>query len=275
MPELPEVETHVRDLQKVIGRTFTELWTDTPKAFRPKFATFKKNLLGQKILTITRRAKYIIFTLADNSKLVCHFRMTGHFLIRRVTAPLERFVRHRLILDRGLELRFEDIRKFGTLTLCDEKSFEKVCGFAALGPEPLESGFTFEVFRNILRRKRGKLKAVLLDQRVIAGIGNIYADEICFTAGLHPASRVEKLSDVHLRTLHRAIISELKKGVANRGTTVGEFVDSSGHAGSNQLTLNVYSRHGEKCRKCGTILKKMKISQRTTTYCARDQKLVS
>ncbi len=274
MPELPEVETHVRDLQCVVGKKFTAFWSDTPKALRPSLPTFRKNLVGKKILAIRRRAKYIVFDLSEGLTLVAHFRMTGHFLIRRVTAPLERCVRHRFALGRGLELRFDDIRKFGTLTLCAAKSHEQACGLAKLGPEPLESAFTFEVFCSRLNKKKGQLKAVLLDQTVIAGIGNIYADEICFTAGLHPASRVERLNTAQLRTVHKAIIHELAKGVSNRGTTVGEFVDSDGKSGNNQHTLRAYKRHGQPCVKCGLTMKTMKISQRTTSYCVKCQRKV-
>ncbi len=274
MPELPEVETHVRDLQRVVGKKFTTFWSNTPKALRPSLPTFKKKLVGKKILAIRRRAKYIVFDLSGGLTLVVHFRMTGHFLIRRTTAPMEKCVRHRFVLGRGLELRFDDIRKFGTLTLCDARTHEKVCGFVKLGPEPLEPAFTFEVFQNRLTKKKGQLKAVLLDQSIIAGIGNIYADEICFTAGLHPASRIEKLNTAQLRTVHKAIIRELEKGVKNRGTTVGEFVDSDGQVGSNQHTLRAYKRHGLPCTKCGLAMKKMKISQRTTTYCVKCQRKV-
>jgi formamidopyrimidine-DNA glycosylase len=274
VPELPEVETHVRDLQKLVGRSFRAVWSNTPKAFKPSFAVAQKKLVSQKILAIRRRAKHIIFDLSGSVTLVAHFRMTGHFLIRKLKDPLEKCVRHRFELSGGTDLRFDDIRKFGTLTVCDARSHESVCRLDQLGPEPLEPDFSFAAFQNCLAKKKGLLKAMLLDQSVIAGIGNIYADEICFTAGLHPASRVENLNIAQLKTVHRAIIRELSKGVKNRGTTVGEFMDSDGQAGGNQHTLRAYKRHGLPCKKCGQIMQKMKIVQRTTSFCVKCQQLV-
>lgn len=267
MPELPEVETHVRDLQPLVGRKILAVSTTVPKAFAPDFQTAEKLLVGRKILAIRRRAKYIVFELAGGAVLVAHFRMTGHFLIRRPADPLEKTVRHRFSLSGGTDLRFDDIRKFGTLTACPAASHEKVCGLARLGPEPLAADFTPAVLAARFGQKRGLLKAVLLDQTFVAGIGNIYADEICFHARLHPASRVENLTPAHLKKLHAAIVAELQKGVDNRGTTVGEFRDSDGKAGGNQHTLRAYKRHGQPCTVCDAKMEKTKIVQRTTSFC--------
>ncbi len=172
-----------------------------------------------------------------------------------------------------VDLRFDDIRKFGTLMLCAAENHAEVCGLARLGPEPLEKSFTLNLFRKLISQKKGLLKAVLLNQEFVAGIGNIYADEICFTAGIHPANRVEKLNAIQIKKIHSAIIRELTKGVKNRGTTVGDFLDSTGKAGGNQHTLRAYKRHGSPCKVCGTKMQKMKIVQRTTSYCPACQKL--
>lgn len=274
MPELPEVETHVRDLQPLVGYTVREITTNTPKAFTPTFSRVREKLLNVKIIAIRRRAKHIVFELSNGFALVAHFRMTGHFLIRQLHDPLEKCVRHRFTLTRGrvvVDLRFDDIRKFGTLTLVTSNELPQL--FAELGPEPLDRAFTLAAFRGRLEKRRGKLKAILLDQSFVAGIGNIYADEICFTARLHPATPIEKLRDVEIKKLHAAITSELKKGVKNRGTSVGEYVDSRGERGGNQSTLRAYKRHGQPCRICGTMMKKMTITQRTTTYCPKCQPL--
>lgn len=276
MPELPEVETHVRDLQPLVGYTIRELVSNTPKAFQPGFSQFRTAVLGKKIRAIHRRAKYIIFELGTEV-LIAHFRMTGHFLIRKPTDPLEKCVRHRFELHKGkavIDLRFDDIRKFGTLKLFPADQYIEQSGLSVLGPEPLDRRFTLSVFQRLMVGKKGMLKAVLLDQSFVAGIGNIYADEICFTSGLHPASRVEKLTALQIKKIHAAIIHELAQGVKNRGTTVGEFVDSQGHSGGNQHTLRAYKRHGLSCKVCGTTMQKMKIQQRTTSYCPKCQERI-
>lgn len=275
MPELPEVETQVRDLQKIVGRKILDLSSDTRKAFKPAFAAFRNKILKKKILAVTRRAKYIIFTFSGNLKLVVHFRMTGHFLLAKSPEPLEKMVRHQFKLSGGTWLQFSDIRKFGTLVLCGAKSYEKVCGITKLGPEPLAREFTLSKFRELLKNRKGMLKALLMDQTFVAGIGNIYADEICFEAKLHPASRVEKLGTKDVGRIFCAIKNQLRKGIKNRGTTIGEYVDTRGKGGRNQLSLMAYKRHGKPCKICGTKLRKMKIQQRTTTFCVKCQKMSS
>jgi formamidopyrimidine-DNA glycosylase len=272
MPELPEVETQVRDLQKIVGKRVLTVSTDTPKAFKPDFTTFRKKIESCKILAVERRAKYIIFTLSRQLKLVVHFRMTGHFLLAKNAQPLEKAVRHQFKLSSGIWLQFSDIRKFGTLVLCAERSHAKVCGIAKLGPEPLTRSFTLLKFRELLKKRKGMLKALLLDQTFIAGIGNIYADEICFEAKLHPASRVEKLSAKNVEKIFHAIKNQLRKGIKNRGTTIGEYVDTCGESGRNQLSLMAYKQHGKACQVCGESLQKMKIVQRTTSFCVKCQR---
>lgn len=273
MPELPEVETQVRDLQILVGRKILDISSDTKKSFRPNFPGFRRKISGKKILAIERRAKFIVFTLSQNLKMVIHFRMTGHFLIAKNFTPLEKFVRHFFKISGGTVLQFSDIRKFGTLVLCDEKSHLKVCGLAKLGVEPLAKNFTLPLLHKILENKKGKLKVVLLDQTVVAGIGNIYADEICFATQLHPESRVQNLSKKDFENLFREIKKQLRKGVRNRGTTIGEYVDTRGKGGKNQFSLMAYKRHGLSCKICGTKMKKIKVVQRTTSFCLRCQKL--
>ncbi|MFH1375077.1 MAG: bifunctional DNA-formamidopyrimidine glycosylase/DNA-(apurinic or apyrimidinic site) lyase [Patescibacteria group bacterium] len=293
MPELPEVETQVRDLQKIVGKRILELSSDTKKAFWPAFSAFRKKILGKHILAVNRRAKYVVFTLgltpeispigvkdrlrgltsvSKTQKLVVHFRMTGHFLLAKSAKALEKTVRHQFKLSHNTWLQFSDIRKFGTLVLCDNNSYEKICGITKLGPEPLAREFTLSKLRELLKSRKGMLKALLLDQSFIAGIGNIYADEICFGTQIHPASRVEKLSKQDVKNIFREIKKQLRKGIKNRGTTIGEYVDTQGKRGKNQFSLMAYKRHGKPCKVCGTKLRKMKIQQRTTTFCVKCQK---
>ncbi len=301
MPELPEVETQVRDLQILVGHKILDLSTDTPKAFRPSFAQFRRRIRGQKILAIERRAKFLIFTLGSelnhnhafdsnlthhlggglkgarqnfgggltdagkNLKMVVHFRMTGHFLLAKNFTPLEKAVRHFFQLSGGIVLQFSDIRKFGTLELLEKNAIST--SLAKLGAEPLDPAFTLKKFRVIFQNKKGNLKAFLLDQKNIVGIGNIYADEICFAARLHPASEIQNLSDQDFKNLYREIRKQLKKGIKNRGTTIGEYVDTAGEHGSNQHSLMAYKKHGQPCQICGTTMQKIKIVQRTTSFC--------
>ena len=274
MPELPEVETQVRDLQEIVEKRILVLSSNTKKAFTPVFAKFKKEIENKKILTVSRRAKYIVFSLSEKLVLLVHFRMTGHFLLTKNSTPLEKFIRHIFKLSGGTYLQFSDIRKFGTLRLVSKKDFEKLPEIQKLGIEPFSKDFTLAKFREILKSKKGKLKAVLLDQTFIVGIGNIYADEICFESRLHPALKVEKLDSCDVKNLFRAIRNQLRKGIRNRGTTIGEFVDAAGKAGKNQGSLLAYKRHGKKCKVCGKILKKIKIQQRTTTFCENCQRFV-
>jgi len=272
MPELPEVETQVRDLQVIVGKKILKITSNTQKAFKPSFSKLKKQLENKKILAISRRAKFIVFSLSGDLILLMHFRMTGHFLLSKNSTALEKHIRHTLQLSGGIYLQFSDIRKFATLKLVRQKDFADLPEIAKLGPEPLEKSFTAQILEERFRGKRGTLKAVLLDQSFVAGIGNIYADEICFEARLHPAMRVEKLNKQSIVKIFRAIRNQLRQGVRNRGTTIGEYVDARGRAGKNQNTLFAYRRHGKPCKICGQEMQKMKIVQRTTSFCPKCQK---
>ena len=331
MPELPEVETQTRDLQKsLLGRKVIRIWTDTPKALHPSLRIFQTELVGKKIVRVTRRAKYVLIEL-ENLIWVTHFRMTGHFLVRQSGVPREKFVRHIFYLDNGLELRLEDIRKFGEMNLIypnpllsssdclpafggtrrskvDSRfgstslttghgndpstiryGVNKQNNYSAiwreseqvwkklnqLGPEPLDKGFTLLKFKTILKGKKGSLKQKLMDQNLVAGIGNIYADEICFESKLHPLSRLEKLSLTQIKKLHEVIRQVLKRGIQYRGTTIGEFVDTKGRPGGFQNLVQAYGRKGKPCLCCGTLLKRIVVGQRGTVFCPKCQKLVS
>ncbi|OIO52529.1 DNA-formamidopyrimidine glycosylase [Candidatus Peregrinibacteria bacterium CG1_02_41_10] len=296
MPELPEVETQTRDLQKsLLGRKVIRIWTDTPKALHPSLRIFQTELVGKKIVRVTRRAKYVLIEL-ENLIWVTHFRMTGHFLVRQSGVPREKFVRHIFYLDNGLELRLEDIRKFGEMSLIYSKKQSRTLWeqpgsdpvfpiwreseqvwkkLNQLGPEPLDKGFTLLKFKTILKGKKGSLKQKLMDQNLVAGIGNIYADEICFESKLHPLSRLEKLSLTQIKKLHEVIRQVLKRGIQYRGTTIGEFVDTKGRPGGFQNLVQAYGRKGKPCLCCGTLLKRIVVGQRGTVFCPKCQKLVS
>ena len=274
MPELPEVQTIVSDLQMVIGYRFEGIWTDWPKALLPNKKAYVSNLIGRKIKAVSRRAKYIIFELDKDLMLVIHLRMTGHVLIRKSSDLPDRFAHVIFKLDRGLELRFEDQRKFGRCWLSDKKNYLKEAGLDKLGLEPLIPDFTYARFRDAFTSRKGILKTKLLDQGIIAGIGNIYADEICFASGLHPLSRVENLAEADLKQIYQNIKSILKAAVKARGSSVGEFIDSFGNPGKAQQKHFAYKRRGQPCKICNTKMIGIKVTQRGTTFCSRCQKLI-
>lgn len=267
MPELPEVQTQVDDLQVLIGRRIITIKSDTVKHFDPVFPAFREGVKGLAIEKIERRAKYLVFFLENQKVMVVHFRMTGHFLINAE----DPFIRAVFELDNGINLNYSDIRKFGRFWLSDIHNYERASGLDKLGIEPLSEEFTFEKFQEILQGRKGFLKPFLLNQKYIVGIGNIYADESAFIAGLHPLSKVENLSVEQKKKLHKAIIESLTRGVENRGTTIGEYVDTSGKHGQNQHELFAYKRGGKKCLVCGTEMERIVVVQRGTTFCGKCQ----
>jgi len=270
MPELPEVQTQVDDLQILKGRRFIKIQSNSIKNFEPIFPVFHETIKGLAIERIKRRAKYIVFFLEKQVMMVVHFRMTGHFLINAE----DPYIRTIFELDNGLLLNYSDIRKFGHFWLSDIHNYERISGLDKLGIEPFSTDFTFKKFQEILKGKKGYLKPFLLNQKYIVGIGNIYADESVFLANLHPLSKLENLTTKHQKKLYNAIIESLKKGVANRGTTIGEYVDTKGKYGKNQYELFAYKRGGKKCLVCGTEMERIVVGQRGTTFCKKCQEKV-
>jgi len=290
MPELPEVETIVRDLRrKVLGRTFLDVWTDFSKIVkRPKsFEQFKKEIKGKKIEKVWRRGKNIILNLSNNKTLLIHQKMTGHLLLGKwqkinknwrpikkgpLEDPMNRFLHLIFWLDSGQMLALSDLRKFAKVELWDTGELEKSEGFQNLGPEPLRKTFTFERFKETFRKKQGKIKQVLMDQNIIAGIGNIYSDEILFEAKIHPLREVSKLAEKELKDIYRAIKKILLLAVKLRGESIANFRTLSGEKGFFDKTRKVYRREGEKCPRCGILLKRIKVGGRSACFCPRCQK---
>lgn len=271
MPELPEVETVKNDLLPLVqGRTFTDVAFFWPKAAQtPNPEEFKRRLVGRAILDITRRGKYIIFRLTDGEFLLVHLRMTGQLLFRKGTDTPDRYTHTVLKLDEGHELRFADLRKFGALWLVRDP--EEVVG--DLGPEPFSEEFTPEYLANGMARRSSPIKAALLDQNFIAGIGNIYADETLFEARIHPARKANSLSQDETNRLYNAIKSVLTRGIANRGTSLQDYTDAFGREGHNQEQLRVFRRKGLPCPNCGTPIVRATQGGRGTFFCPVDQPL--
>lgn len=270
MPELPEVETVVRGLRPhLVGHRIEGLWYDWAKSLaRPEPSIFEARVVGQLVRGITRRAKYICIQL-DDAILMVHLKMTGRLYIadRDVQHDADRWVHVKFALDGGKELRFSDSRKFGRVYLTDD--IETVTG--QLGPEPLEDAFTLGVFRERLQGRQKVIKALLLDQSFVAGVGNIYADEALHRAGVHPTRRSDTLDDAEIERLHQTVVEVLAMGVAHEGASVNWYRKPDGTKGASQEHFVVYGREDLPCVTCGTAIAKVRVAQRGTHYCPRCQ----
>ncbi len=272
MPELPEVETIRRTLlERVLGLTITGvkvLWPPVAQNWQDKI--FAEVVTGRKIESIERRGKYLLFSLDEGWSLVAHLRMTGRLNYYSCEQVPERHARLVFSLSQG-ELHFSDLRKFGRIQLIPTDLRSRSASLAKLGPEPLEADFTADILGERLAAKKTNLKAALLDQRVLAGLGNIYADEALFRAGLVPAREACSLSAAEIRKLHGAIREVLKAGILARGTSVRDYRDANGEEGSFQDLLQVYGRGTKPCLQCGRPLEKMRLAGRTTVFCRNCQ----
>ncbi|HLZ71235.1 MAG TPA: bifunctional DNA-formamidopyrimidine glycosylase/DNA-(apurinic or apyrimidinic site) lyase [Dehalococcoidia bacterium] len=267
MPELPEVEIVRRGLEPAVaGRTIRDV-RFTPEGHRllsgAPPAAFRDALVGRRILAAHRRGKYLILPLDDGRSLIAHLRMTGRIVVEPKDAPEGSFFRAAIVLDDGNELRWRDVRRFGTWQLLEDLSALEV----KLGPEPLADGFTPAALAAALAGRAAPVKAVLLDQRRLAGLGNIYADEALFMAGIHPARPAASLTAHEIERLHRAVRGVLEKGLSNFGTTLRDFVNAYGQEGRNREHLLVYQRTGEPCGRCGTPVERTVIGGRGSHFC--------
>jgi len=283
MPELPEVETVVRGLQSSLTEcTITGaevLWARS--VVPPDPPAFARRIAGQQVTGVGRRGKWIVITLDGRDTLLVHLRMTGRLVLERPPQPREvppsndeegaagRHLRVLLILDDGRQLRFFDQRKFGRMVLTTEP--QKV--LSTLGPEPLADDFTVTRLAEMLAQRRGRIKPLLLNQRFLAGMGNIYTDEALWQAGVHPLRRADSLSPAEVRKLHQAIRSVLQAAIAQGGTTLPDatYQQLDGSLGEFSHQLAVYGREGQPCPRCGISIQRIKVSQRGTHFCPRCQ----
>jgi len=273
MPELPEVETIRRTLAAHVGglviRQVHVFWPPALSGWEGR--EMADIVQGQKIASLGRRGKYLLIHLQREWTLVAHMRMTGRLYYFPEAHAANKHTHAVFELDRG-ELHFMDTRKFGRIQAVPNAWLGEVPALRRLGPEPLDESFTPEVLGQRLHAKKVKLKAALLDQAVIAGLGNIYADEALFAAGLHPEKPAAALNGTELVKLHGAIQSVLQAGIDSRGTSFRDYRDANGEMGSFQARLNVYGRAGEPCRKCGRALAKLRLGGRTTVFCPECQR---
>ncbi|CAA9237655.1 MAG: Formamidopyrimidine-DNA glycosylase [uncultured Chloroflexi bacterium] len=270
MPELPEVETIRADLEsRLTRRTLTGgqfFWDRTAGRPAADPAGVIQGVTGRTVEAAERRGKFLVLRLSGGAALVVHLRMTGRLTLQPSGAARSGSLRALFSLDYGSELHFEDQRKFGRIYFAeDDTALAEV--LSKLGPEPLEEHFSLESFRELVRGRRAQLKPLLLDQRFVAGLGNIYVDEALFRAQLHPLRRSDTLSKEDVTRLHAAIGEALRQGIANRGTTLSDYRDSWGTAGLNREQLLVFRRDGKPCPRCGTPIEKIRVGQRGTHLC--------
>lgn len=275
MPELPEVETTVRDLRRlIVGRTVAApgvSFADAPGIFQTHPSEILGQLItGETVVAVNRRAKYVLVELSNDKHLVFHRKMTGNLFWREHTAPTDRYTHMVIPFEDGTELRFADLRKFGRVYLFLSRE-ELNQHLSKLGPEPLEEAFTEELFNQLITGRKGMLKPLLLNQNLLVGLGNIYVNEALFVSGLHPKRSAETLNAEERGRLHRAIRQVLATAVENRGTTLSDYMDGEGQAGRNQEVLFVHYREGEACRNCNNTIVKITVGQRGTYLCPHCQ----
>ncbi len=298
MPELPEVQTVVSDLnEKIKGDTIMGFWSEWGKAIKNKsLEKFKKEIQNRKILGARRIGKNIFIDLSGGKTLYIHLKMTGHLLIKeqetrdkeqknhKLQNPkskiqnyfsdrVNQYIRHKFYLKSGRTLEFSDMRKFAKIVLNDTEKINNLKEIKNLGIDALDPKFTFKKFQEILGKKpNSKIGIILMDQNIISGIGNIYRSEILFDAKVLPERIVKSISKKDLEKIYKAMIKILKKAVKMRGTSDSDYRDTSGAPGNFQKVLMVYNKEKQECKVCGTIIKRETLGQRSVFICSSCQK---
>jgi formamidopyrimidine-DNA glycosylase len=275
MPELPEVETIRRQLEpRVVGRTIADALVLDPLWCAPQSpAEVQEALRGRRVEAVSRRGKYLVFELASEGFLVMHLRMTGNVLwIGSDESDDRPYLRFRIVLADGARVLFTDVRRFGTGIVIEGRSALDDYLGARLGPEPLEPAFTAEALGKATRGRRAPIKAFLLDQRHVAGIGNIYADEALFRAKIHPLKPAGRLRRDELGRLRDAIVATLEEGIRSFGASIDDYRDANGDSGQMQERFLVHLREGEPCPRCGSAVRKLRAAGRGTYICPKCQR---
>ncbi len=269
MPELPEVETIKNELlPHIVGRCVNDvtlLWDGMVR--QPSVEEFCSRLMGQRLTGVARRGKYLILTLSSGKALIVHLRMTGSLLLKPASAEPDKYTRAILHLDEGIQLHFNDMRKLGTMWLVEDINSV----VSKLGPEPLVASFTPETLLTCLNKRKAPIKALLCDQTLIAGIGNMYADEALFAARIHPLRSGESLSQEEVKRLHQSIRQVLRAAIGNKGASVDTYLRPDGSSGTAHSQFRVAHRGGEPCPLCGTPIERIAIRNRGSYFCLKCQ----
>jgi len=300
MPELPEAQTTADILNRRIkGLRILDVWTDYNSAFnkgknnikdKKYFPYFKKEVLNKEVTNVTRRAKNVLINVSGNKTILVHMKMTGHLLYGKymfknkkwspvgdvsLADPYNRFIHLAFSLSNKNTLVLSDARKFAKVFVFDTNRINKISDLEKLGPEPLEKSFTYKIFRERLYKKpKGKIKTVIMDQTIIAGIGNIYSDESLWYSCIHPATKVQDISEDKLKLLYKNIIKILKESIKVGGDSMSDYRNPLGEKGGYQKMHKAYRKTGEKCpmRGCRGIIKRIKVGGRSAHFCDVHQK---
>ena len=271
MPELPEVETIKNELSpRVVGQSFTQVTiTDIKLVCGCSAEEVRRGLIGQRIESLERRGKYLIFHLSNGKALILHLRMTGVLLLN--PRGVDRYARAVFRFSNGHRLVFSDRRRLGLIRLVDDAN-TVVC---KLGPEPLDESFTPDILEQRLSRHHIPVKAALLDQCIVAGIGNMYADEALFAARIHPLRKADELSPEEVQTLYHCIRRVLGAAIGSKGASVDTYVRPEGELGTAHFDFKVAHRGGEPCPVCGSAIERVSIQNRGSYFCPECQPLGS
>ncbi len=271
MPELPEVETIARGIEPlVVNKTINNISVYYPKIIAGDAELFQKTFIRQKIVRVWRRAKLLIFDLAGSAHLVFHLKMTGKVWLPHRDVRPDKHTHVVFHLDDGESIFFQDMRKFGYCAFYSTKDLQLWNFFATLGPEPLE--VSHDEFSRLFSSRKGRIKALLLDQKIIAGVGNIYADESLFMAGIHPETPGNRLSARELGLLYHNLKEVLVQAIDAGGSSFRDYRNALGYSGRFQESFLVYGKKGECCPRCKTILQTCKVAGRTSCVCPACQR---
>ena len=272
MPELPEVETVRRGLEKLIlGKTIQSVEVKYPKMIQTDLDAFRQDLPGQEIRSMGRRGKYLLFHLTD-LVLISHLRMEGKYFFYPDEVPLRKHAHVFFHFTDGSTLVYEDVRKFGTMEVIIPELVDSYFLAKKIGPEPTEADFKAPAFQAALKKSKKPIKSALLDQKLVAGLGNIYVDEALWRARIHPARPADSLKSAEVKRLREQIIEVLQLGIEKRGSTIRTYRNALGEDGTMQDFLQVYGKTGQPCARCGSPIEKIKLGGRGTHLCPHCQK---
>lgn len=277
MPELPEVETIRNTLKKfLIGKQITDIEIFWPKIIKYPDDTeiFKQIIINQTIRDIKRKGKFILFVL-DDDILISHLRMEGKYAVHPEGSIKDKHTHVIFKLGNKEELHYNDVRKFGTMHVYPKETYLTIKPLKTLGPDPFEAGYTSDYLKEKLRKTRRYIKPALLDQTIIAGLGNIYVDEVLFLSGIHPMQVANTLTDDEIKRIFEQSYHVLNEAVKKGGTSIRSYVDGEGEMGMFQQELYVYQQEGEECKHCESLIEKFKLSGRGTHICPTCQKVRS